>query len=249
MGGIKRKFTCVGTLCALAALALLFTGCQGDNQATASTTLAAPSVSTSSTESTADTTTTAPPAEPDLGVLIKQMAAPYPDGDSRYVSSNPYDYTKDNPAFDAIVARGYDALPGLEADLTAGGLGNYLDCIAIEKITKCDLKEFTQYAWGDAISFRTQWNSYLKQMPSAVMTAFALSSYAPPKPIGLEKLGAPAVPYVIDQAKRTGVWNESEVVGTLQSLLLNARPAATIAEFAQFNATTIEKLRAYVENR
>ena len=153
-------------------------------------------VTTAATAAPASSTTsqTAAPAPADLGVLIEQMAKPYPDGDPRYVSSNPYDYTKGNPAFDAIVAMGYDALAGLEADLTAGGLGNYLDCIAIETITRCDLKQFPQFMWADAQTFATKWSSYLKQMPSLVEGAFALSSYYPRQTVGLESLGAPAVP-------------------------------------------------------
>jgi hypothetical protein len=211
---------------------------------TGATTTAATAASASST-----TSQNAAPAPADLGALIKQMANPYPDGDPRYVSSNPYDYTKDNPAFDAIVAAGYHALAALEADLTAGGLGNYLDCIAIETITRCDLKQFPQFTWADAQSFKARWNSYLKQMPSLVDGAFMLSSYSPPKPVGLEGLGAPAVPFVIDTAARMGVANEGEVVATLQSLLTGSMPAATIAEFAQVNRVAIEKLRAYVEGR
>ena len=144
---------------------------------------------------------------------------------------------------------GTTRLRALEADLTAGGLGNYLDCIAIETITRCDLKQFPQFTWADAQSFASQWNSYLRQMPSLVAGAFALSSYYPPKPVGIEKLGAPAVPYVIDTAARMGVANESQVVATLQSLLTGSMPAATIAEFAHVNRAAIEKLRAYVESR
>jgi hypothetical protein len=198
----------------------------------------------------ATSTVATAPDVTELSALIKQMVKPYPEGDSRYLSSNPYDYIKDNPAFDAIVAMGYDALPVLEADLTAGGLGNYLDCIAIERITKCDLKQFGQFAWADATSFRTQWNKYLVEMPSMVLASFALSSYYPPKPLGIERLGAPAVPYVIDRAlQHPGVANPSEVLHTLQTLLLDAKPATTIAEFAELNRVAIEKLRAYIENR
>jgi hypothetical protein len=189
------------------------------------------------------------PAAIDLAVLIKQLAEPYPDGDPRYASSNPYDYTQDNPAFAAVVAMGYDALAGLEADLTAGGLGNYLDCIAIETITCCDLKQFPQFTWGDALTFATQWDSYLRQMPLLVTAAFGLSSYYPPRPLGIERLGAPAVPFIIDEAAKAGVGNESQVVATLASMMTGSVPAGTIAEFAQVNRGAIEKLRAYVENR
>lgn len=217
---------------------------EGQTETTTRATTVATAAPASST-----TSQTAAPAPTDLGALIEQMAKPYPDGDPRYVSSNPYDYTKGNPAFDAIVAMGYDALAGLEADLTAGGLGNYLDCIAIETITRCDLKQFPQFMWADARTFATQWNSYLKQLPSLVEGAFMLSSYHPPKPVGIENLGAPAVPYVITTAARMGVANESEVVATLHSLLTGSMPATTMAEFAQLNRVAIERLRAYVEDR
>jgi hypothetical protein len=245
MGGVsKRAVVCLAAVGVLALVAFSFGGCRSElqEQRDEPTTTTVAAVPTTSTSATVD-------GQADLSVLIAQMAKPYPDGDSRYVSSNPYDYTKDNPAFDAIVAMGYDALEGLEADLTAGGLGNYLDCIAIETITRCDLKQFDQFTWADALTFRSQWNKYLAQMPTMVDAAFMLSSYYPPKPLGLDKLGAPAVPYVIDRALADpGVANPSEVLQTLQTLMPAATPASTIAEFEALNRITLEKLRAYVES-
>jgi hypothetical protein len=254
MGGTAKRAMIGIVLAGTVMAVLLIQGCkpgQGRAQETSGATSVVSSPGSGMTAETASLgTSTTAGAAPDLSALIKQMAQPYPAGDPRYASSNPYDYIKDNPAFDAVVAMGYDALPALEADLTAGALGKYLDCIAIESITKCDLKQFEQFTWADAQGFRTQWNRYLEQMPSMVTAAFALSSYYPPRPLGIERLGAPAVPYVIDRALQSpGVGNPDEVLHTLQMLLLNAKPGSTIAEFAELNRVTIEKLRAYVENR
>ncbi len=66
-------------------------------------------------------------------------------------SSNPYDYVVDNANFEAIVALGLDALPILEQGLhatDADDLREYIMCIAIEEIARCDLKQFEEFAWG-----------------------------------------------------------------------------------------------------
>jgi hypothetical protein len=181
--------------------------------------------------------------------LIRAMGKPYPDGDPRYLSSNAYDYTKDNPAFDAIVAMGYDALPGLEKSLTEMGLRDYLACIAIEKITRCDLKQLKQFAWDDAGRFLVQWNWYLEQMPLVVEKIVTSGDPPQAKARQIAELGAPAVPYVVEHAESVDEQDGSEMTETLATLLLDAKPALTVDEFGNLNADTIGKLKAYVEDR
>jgi hypothetical protein len=184
----------------------------------------------------------------DLSGLIQAMSMPYPEGDGRYASSNPYDYTRNNPAFDRVVAMGYEALPGLEEYLpNHGGLDGYLVCIAIEKITRCDLKQFDEFMWASAGGF--PWNKYLEQMPSMVEETLARNLDSDAQAAEIAKLGAPAVPYVVEHAALIDGQDGSRMTATLGALLPNAEPADTVEEFANLNAETIARLRAYVEDR
>ncbi|MBN1629370.1 MAG: hypothetical protein JW990_06390 [Thermoleophilia bacterium] len=182
--------------------------------------------------------------------LIQTMSKPYPEDDGRYLSSNPYDYTKDNPAFDQIVALGYDALDPLEAYLPDhAGLDGYLVCIAIEKIMRCDLKQFGEFTWADAISFRTQWSEYLAEMPSLVDEVLARELSPAARAAQIATLGAPAVPYLVEHAESLDEQDGTEIATTLGALLENAEPASTVEEFGEVNAQAIAQLKVYVEAR
>lgn len=188
----------------------------------------------------------------DLGALIEAMDALYPEGDPRKFSSNPYDYVCGNPAFDSIVAMGYEALPGLDEHLRSnntGGLRDYLVCVAIETITRCDLKQFEDFAWADSPSFAGGWNHYLERMPSLV-AGILEGDMSPRAQAGeIRKLGAPAVPYVVEYADRPDEQHGSEITAALGIMLLDAEPAVTVARFKELNADAVATLRAYVEGR
>jgi hypothetical protein len=191
-------------------------------------------------------------ADDGLRDLIEAMAKPYPPGDARYLSSNAYDYTRDNPAFDATVAKGYDALPGLEEYLRTEnprGLDGYLICIAMEKITRCDLKQFEQFAWADAGGFQVQWNRYLEQMPPLVDAALKSGKSPEDQAQEIAKLGAPAVPYVVDHADSIVAAGGSDMAEALAAILRDAKPGNTVEKFGDNNSDAIAQLRSYVENR
>ena len=182
--------------------------------------------------------------------LIQTMSKPYPEGDARYFSSNPYDYTKENPAFDQVVAMGYEVLDPLEGYLPDhAGLDGYLVCIAIEKIMRCDLKQFDEFTWADAISFRTQWNKYLARMPSSVDEVLARELAPAAQAAEIAQLGAPAVPYVVEHAESLDRQDGTEMAATLGALLEGAEPASTVKEFGEVNAQAIAQLKVYVEAR
>lgn len=80
----------------------------------------------------------------------------------RAFSSNPYDCAQGNPAYEAIVARGAEILPDLQAHLAAAeadGLEEYLLALAIEEIAGLDLKARPETAWATASEFWTIWTS------------------------------------------------------------------------------------------
>jgi hypothetical protein len=188
----------------------------------------------------------------DLGGLIASMARPYPPGDARYLSSNAYDYTRDNPAFDAVVAEGYGVLQGLEdylIDKDARGLDGYLVCIAIERITRCDLKQFEEFTWADAGRFQVQWNKYLEQMPSLVDGVLGSGVSLEDQAKEIVKLGAPAVPFLVDHADSIDEDDGNEIAEALAAIVPDAEPGDTVEEFSDNNKGAISQLRAYIENR
>ncbi|MBN1629031.1 MAG: hypothetical protein JW990_04650, partial [Thermoleophilia bacterium] len=193
-----------------------------------------------------------------LQELIVALPTPYPAGDVRYASSNPYDYLEDNPAFDEIVAMGYDALPGLDRHLATtdtAGLGDYLVCAAIESITRCDLKQVEEFAWADSRAFWARWNQYLKRMPTLVDEILERDPSFWIQGEEIVKLGAPAVPYVLEYADRIDEQQDSgipvllRIPALLSTLVPGSEQAATVAEFKARNAEVIAQLRRYVEDR
>jgi hypothetical protein len=191
-----------------------------------------------------------------LEELIVAMGTPYPDGDPRYVSSNPYDYIKDNPYYDRVVAMGYDALPELEQYLKAGhdGLDGYLACIAIEAITSCDLKQFDDSQWGHASQFEVNWDKYLKGMRARVDGIMTGGGSPEDKRVEIAKLGAPAVPYVVGYAESIDAQDGGEMADTLHANLQKGKPGSTlegstVEEVKDNNNDLIAQLLAYVENR
>lgn len=187
-----------------------------------------------------------------LRALIQALPTPYPAGDDRYLSSNAYDYLDENRAFEEIVALGYDALPGLEEHLATtatAGLGDYLVCVAIETIMRCDLKRLEDYTWADSRVFAERWDRYLREVPSRVEEIIQCDLCARVQGSEIAKLGAAAVPYVVEYAETLDAQYGSEIPGVLSTVTLGSTPTTTVAEFREKNREIIEALRAYVEDR
>lgn len=167
-------------------------------------------------------------------------------------SSNPYDYITDNPNYDEVIRIGYDALPILEENLknsNASGLREYIICIALEEIMSCDLKQFDDYQWGSAEDFKSKWNQYLKDVPAKVDKILNSSASTKDKEQEIAKLGVPAVPYVVQQAKSIDKEQSRQMPATLGKLMINGKSAKTVAEFKKNNEETIQKLQKHIENR
>lgn len=76
-------------------------------------------------------------------------------------SSNPLDYTK-NEYYENIINLGKNAVPVLEKMYNEGkltGLNAYLSALAIQDITKCNLKEKYNLDWTSAAEFYNLWKS------------------------------------------------------------------------------------------
>lgn len=80
------------------------------------------------------------------------------------LSSNPYDYVKDNENFDALTAYGENTIDDLIDMMNNtdkyGSFDRYLMAIAIETITKTDMKKFDEYSWDEADKFIEQWSKF-----------------------------------------------------------------------------------------
>lgn len=90
------------------------------------------------------------------------------------MSSNPYDYIKDNEEFDKIIALGMDALPELvqiQKDTNKyDNFERYLIAIAIEEISKTDLKAYDEFAWDQANVFSKKWAKFEMEATACVQT-------------------------------------------------------------------------------
>ncbi len=101
-------------------------------------------------------------------------------GDGKYTvngiplgfSSNPYDSTKLSEEYKKIVSLGMDAIPKL-VQLQSNhdkydSFQRYILAIAIEEISKTDLKAFTGYSWDEADKFSQKWHTFEKEAALSV---------------------------------------------------------------------------------
>lgn len=172
----------------------------------------------------------------------------------RYLSSssNPYDYTKDNPYYDELISAGYDVLPVLEEKLnnsSESGLREYIMCIAIEEIAGCNLKQFEDSQWDSAKNFKLKWDQYLKEVPVKVENILKSSKSPEEKEQEIAELGSPAIPYVIRHVNLIDKETNSKLSNMMSRLIKNGKPAKTVTEFKKNNEEIIQKLQEYVENR
>jgi hypothetical protein len=133
------------------------------------------------------------------------------------LSSNPYDYTKDCPEYDAIVALGYEALPYIKEKVEKSennGLSEYILAIAAEKIGKVKLKG-DHFNWDTGKGWAREWNKHLKNLPSNFDNIVASKETSASKNEKLVRLGAPALPFIIDRIEQ----GDTEFIPALEMLL------------------------------
>lgn len=89
------------------------------------------------------------------------------------MSSNPYDYIKNNAEYDKLIELGDDVLDDLymlqQNQNKYDSFQRYIIAIAIEEITKTDLKQSDEYFWQDANSFSQNWNKFSNDAEQRVM--------------------------------------------------------------------------------
>ena len=75
------------------------------------------------------------------------------------MSSNPYDYIKNNPYYDKIVSMGVKVLPELERHLQieGEGLDGYISALAIEEIFDRSVSSIKNNAWENGKEFESLW--------------------------------------------------------------------------------------------
>lgn len=115
-------------------------------------------------------------------------------------SSSPYTYIKDSKDFENIVALGNPALPVLKKMLDESnnnGLIEYIYAITIEKISKVDIREETN--WDNAKDFSQKYTTHLKKIPDQVDEISKEKISLDEKNEKLKKLGTPAIPYIADK--------------------------------------------------
>ena len=80
------------------------------------------------------------------------------------MSSNPYDYIKNNENYDKLVALGKDAIPELGKRIVNGsnGLYEYMLAAAIEDISDRNVYNETGIDWATANEFVTAWNKMIQ---------------------------------------------------------------------------------------
>jgi hypothetical protein len=165
------------------------------------------------------------------------------------ISSNPYDYTIKNKAFDGIVNLGSSALPVLKNKIqnsTQNGLEEYLFAIAMEKIAKVDLKG-DKFGWADSKEFCKVWDEHLKAIPQKVTSIS--NSDDDNKADKLIKLGTPSIPFIMDEVEQGNI----EVIPALDSLLEGSKEVNYIKgsvnkEWIQANKQKFDGLRKIVND-
>jgi hypothetical protein len=178
------------------------------------------------------------------------------------LSSNPYDYVKNNEYFDKIVEMGYPVLYLLEDYINTSpdnGLKEYLLAIAMEEIAGVNLKtdeKGNMYKWETGKGFAAEWHKLLQKIPSSVTTILNSSQANDAKVIALTKLGIPIVPFIITQFDSVNPDDQEVLISALNELL-NDNKIATFdgkdvnytKKWIQNNADKFDDLKKYIEER
>lgn len=171
-----------------------------------------------------------------MNVIMDKVAEMSAKQSPEMMSSNPYDYIKDNSNYEKIVALGLDALPIIKDKLdktNENGLREYILAIAAEEIAKVDLKNNT-YNWINGKEWLNEWNKLLRFIPENVdiITSGTLDNNA--KNAALSKLGVAAVPYIMDKIAA----GETEYTPSLSNLIKDDS-IATLSETEKAGTTSV----------
>lgn len=112
---------------------------------------------------------------------------------------NIYDDIKSNEDFASIINLGFDALPVLIRLLdhsVQDGLEEYIYAVALEGISKVDMRRSTD--WNSGKEFLTIYTAHLKEIPNKVKNIVDEPISDKEKIDQLMLLGTPAIPYLFD---------------------------------------------------
>lgn len=163
------------------------------------------------------------------------------------LSSNPYDYIKDNDNYKKIVALGPDALTVIKEKINnsnTNGLSEYILAIAAEEIANVDLKG-TGYHWSNGKEWMTEWNRLLRNIPDNVERITSSNFDDNTKNLALSKLGVAAAPYILD---KIAIGNP-QYAPSIANLLNNQAQInnTDIVQWAKDNKSKYENLRTMIE--
>lgn len=158
-------------------------------------------------------------------------------------SSSPYTYIKDSKDFENIVALGNPALPVLKKMLDESnnnGLIEYIYAIAIEKISKVDIREETN--WDNAKDFSQKYTTHLKKIPDQVDEISKEKISLDEKNEKLKKLGTPAIPYIADKIED----GDKDLFPALDYLIDN-KSKNNLTEWQENYSEEYQLLKSFVE--
>lgn len=191
-----------------------------------------------------------------INTIMDDVQNDYDSNPALGLSSNPYDYVKNNNSYNQIVKLGVSAIPVLEQkinDSNENGLKEYIMAIAAEQIAKVDLKTNGE-GWSNAKSWSKEWDRHLKTIPTKVSEIISSNDSISIKADNLKKLGIVATPYIMDSVQK----GNSELVPVLESLmdesssndnlLYNSNKVSNITDWLTQNKDKIENIRKMVEN-
>ncbi|MGG3182532.1 hypothetical protein ABEQ41_30380 [Priestia megaterium] len=148
----------------------------------------------------------------------------------------------------------HNALPVLQnkIDQSANdGLQEYILSIAIETISKTNLKNDTSTEWNSAKVFGQKWKQFLKEVPSKVDEISESAKASQDKINELLQLGTPAIPFIADKMEE----GKEDLFPALEELTKNNKElklegdTSNKKELISNNKAKFENLKKYVSEQ
>jgi hypothetical protein len=168
--------------------------------------------------------------------------------------SNPWAIFEQSPSLDRVVALGTPAIPVLIEEIDnspQGGLDVYLLAICVTKIAKANMGDpsDTSTFWDRGKAFPAAWGVYLERIPKTVSSIAESDVGVSEKNAKLEKLGTPAIPFILDEVEAGHVElapvAESLMRGTVE--MRGESPSGRVtAKWAKRNRDRFAELRSLV---
>lgn len=119
------------------------------------------------------------------------------------LSSNPYDYIKDNESFQNIVKLGNEALPIIQAKIEASendGLLEYMLAIAAEEISGAELHSALdgKYNYSSAKEWASEWDLFKEDAKKNIKNIRKEKNQST-RDQKIKELGVVAIPYLVDE--------------------------------------------------